>query len=150
MAKARRKTTKRRGRYKGGTAVACSEAINQRTGRPKKGYRRGKGGKCYRAKRSYNKCRRRTVTYEGVPVVLPCGSTSLTPTLRGRVDRAYPTYTQWNSCRRANQRKDGACRVVFFTAQRPIMRRPVGSGGKKLSRIPRRRRRSGARKGQFY
>ncbi len=84
-------------------------------------------GKCKKARRSYKLCKRRHVTWEGVPIVLPCKAQTLTDAIKAKIDDMYDA-TRWSQCRAMNRGEKKNCRVVFFDANTPIMRR----AGKKL------------------
>jgi len=93
-----------------------------RKGTMKPGWKMNKQGKCVKAKRSYKKCKRRTVMYEGVPVVLPCKVTGLSPQLKARIDDMYSD-RRWQQCRDMNRGKEKKCRLIFFTPTTPTIRR---------------------------
>ncbi len=106
-------------------------------------------------RKRYNKCKRKKATYEGVKVVLPCRATKLTTAHKAIIDDTYST-PEWNACKRLAKTKKGSCRVVFFSARNPVMRRSDKELKKAVPKATRRRRanaqcryKSGENKGRF-
>ncbi len=110
--------------------------------------------KTRKKKKRYSRCKRKTAKYQGVTVVLPCRNTKLTAKHKATIDAEY-TSAAWNQCKRVAKSKKGSCRVVFFTANNPVMRRSdkkLTAGGTKASRKKRNaqcRVKRGPQKGHF-
>ena len=86
-------------------------------------------------KKRYGKCKRKKASYQGVTVVLPCGSTKLSARHKAVLDDEYTT-DRWNKCKALAKKADGSCRVVFFKAGLPVMRmsnRKLSSPAKKAA-----------------
>lgn len=87
-------------------------------------------------KKRYNRCKRKKAKYDGVTVVLPCRATKLTAKHKALIDDEY-TQAAWNSCKKVAKKSDESCRVVFFKATQPVMRkstRKLSTPAKKRSR----------------
>jgi hypothetical protein len=93
-----------------------------RKGTLKPGWKMTKAGKCVKSKRSYKKCKRKTVKWQGVPIVLPCRVSGLSPQLKARIDDMYDT-ARWRQCQQMNRGKTNKCRLIFFTPTTPTIRR---------------------------
>lgn len=93
------------------------------------GWKMNKQGQCVKARRSYKVCKskRTTVRWEGVPVILPCGTKALSDQLKAKIDDMYDA-ARWNQCKQMNRGGTDRCRLIFFNANTPIIRRE----GKKL------------------
>lgn len=104
----------------------CKHGVSKRTGaclkNPRDPCRKTEAGKirapkaCSKAKRrSSRRGSRKKIKHQGVTVVLPKGTTKMTPALANHLDDIF-TASEWNAA------KGGACRLVFFTAKDPVLR----------------------------
>lgn len=107
-------------------AKACVISRGKRKGKLKKGWRFNKAGNCVKKKRK-KPCKRVKRQVDGVTVALPCRAKSLSTAMRNRLDDTF-TQASWTGCK-----KKAGCRVVFFTATKPVMRKP---GRKLKSKAP--------------